>query len=407
MGNVYAIKEETLTAIADAIRGKTDSTNALTPSSMPAQIEAIKSGGGNIEPFNFLDGISNGNYLSYDYMFAFDGGFFLLKYLTDNHLIKNNVIYTAGCKYFFASKPDKTITSLPSIKVVAAPKNNSYLFLESMFAACLYIIDLSNIELAFYDKWSESSSYGTINSTTRMFLNCHWLRKLPRLTHSGKSSIGCSNYGMFQNCYSLREIPPEWINFIQGGDSYRTSIVQDGFSNCISLDEIVNVQPCPSETSTWTSNAFSGWISNCGRLKRLTFATQEDGSPFIRKWKSQSLGIPDGWIGTSIEHWYETYNTGITKDKKVTDAESYARLKNDPDWYTTDYRYSRFNHDSAVEMINSLPDTSAYLATQSGAVNTLKIRSDQALYTDEGSCGSLTEAEIAVATARGWTISFY
>ena len=404
MGNVYAIKEETLTAIADAIRGKTDSTDALTPSSMPAQIEAIKSGGGNIEPFNFLDCIFNDNYTATDSMFSNDSGFYLLKYLADNHLIKNNTIYTSSCNNLFARKIYYFMTSLPSMKVVAKSKKNSYMNMGNMFADCYHITDLSNIELEFY---KTEGSYGTIDTTSRMFSNCYKLRKLPRWINIAKCDIQCSNDYMFANCYSLREIPPEWINLIQGGDSYRYSILSSGFSNCMSLDEIVNLQPCPSETSTWQGNAFSGAFYNCGRLKRFTFAMQEDGSPFIRKWKSQSINIPDGWISTSYESYYTSYNTGITKDKKVTDAESYARLKNDPDWYTTDYRYSRFNHDSLVEMINSLPDTSAYLATQSGAVNTLKVRSDQALYTDEGSCGSLTEAEIAVATARGWTISFY
>lgn len=60
--------------------------------------------------------------------------------------------------------------------------------------------------------------------------------------------------------------------------------------------------------------------------------------------------------------------------------------------------YSLYNHDSAVETINSLPDCSGC------AAQTIKFR---------GSAGSaynkaintLTDEEIAVATAKNWTVA--
>ena len=97
-------------------------------------------------------------------------------------------------------------------------------------------------------------------------------------------------------------------------------------------------------------------------------------------------------------------DSGITADKKVTDDVSYQALKNDPDWYTTDIAYSRFNHDSAVRTINSLPDTSAYLAT-AGGTNTIKFKGEAGSATDGGAINTMTEEEIAVATAKGWTVS--
>ena len=67
--------------------------------------------------------------------------------------------------------------------------------------------------------------------------------------------------------------------------------------------------------------------------------------------------------------------------------------------------YSRYNHDSAVATINSLPDTSAYLAAN-GGTNTIKFKGAAGSATDGGAINTLTEEEIAVATAKGWTCSF-
>ena len=66
--------------------------------------------------------------------------------------------------------------------------------------------------------------------------------------------------------------------------------------------------------------------------------------------------------------------------------------------------YSRYNHDSAVETINSLPDTSEYLAS-AGGTNTIKFKGVAGMKTDGGAINTLTEEEIAVAAAKGWTVS--
>ena len=98
------------------------------------------------------------------------------------------------------------------------------------------------------------------------------------------------------------------------------------------------------------------------------------------------------------------YNSGITNDKRVNSQEDYERLKNDPDWFTGLVAYSRYNHNSAVETINSLPDTSAYIAAN-GGTNTIKFKGNAGSATDEGAINTLTEEEIAVAAAKGWTVS--
>lgn len=90
----------------------------------------------------------------------------------------------------------------------------------------------------------------------------------------------------------------------------------------------------------------------------------------------------------------------------IYNEETYAALKNDPDAFCiantsnsstyADYSYSRYNHNSAVNTINSLPDT-----TSSGGTNTIKFRGAAGAKTDGGAINTLTEAEIAVATAKG------
>ena len=69
--------------------------------------------------------------------------------------------------------------------------------------------------------------------------------------------------------------------------------------------------------------------------------------------------------------------------------------------YTITYYsdYSRYNHDSAVETLASLPDTHAY------GTNTIRFRGASGSATDGGAINTLTEAEIAVAASKGWTVT--
>ena len=95
------------------------------------------------------------------------------------------------------------------------------------------------------------------------------------------------------------------------------------------------------------------------------------------------------------------YNSGITADKKVTDGASYQALKDNPDWWTTDINYSRYNKTSAVETINTLPDLSG-----GAGGNTIKFKGAAGALTDGGAINTMTEEEIAVAAAKGWTVTF-
>lgn len=207
---------------------------------------------------------------------------------------------------------------------------------------------------------------------------------------------------MFNYCYSLRSVP---IILIKSGNPYiysSYSYFNSGFSYCYVLDELINL-PIPYTKATWTSNAFNSTFTYCNRLKNITFALK-DGVPYTVTWKSQVINLSD-YVGyTNNKSNILKYNSGITADKEVKDDASYQLLKNDPDWWTMDVNYSRYNHDSAVATINSLPDTSAYLAT-AGGTNTIKFNGQAGALTDGGAINTLTEEEIAVAAAKGWTVT--
>ena len=245
-----------------------------------------------------------------------------------------------------------------------------------------------------------------------MFNACRKLRTIPEdiadtwdwsYLEKQTSNYTGDQSNMFNNCFSLRSVPMNLIKSGNPNNNYSYSYFSSGFTYCCSLDELINL-PIPYTKAEWTDNAFSDTFSYCSRLKNITFKTNDDGTGITVKWKSQVIDL-SYYIGYAVyTNNILEYNSGITSKKRVIDATSYEALKNDPDWWTTDVNYSRYNHDSAVRTINSLPDTSAYLAT-AGGTNTIQFRGEAGALTDGGAINTLTESEIAVATAKGWTLS--
>ena len=244
-----------------------------------------------------------------------------------------------------------------------------------------------------------------------MFSTCKSLRYIPDnfcsdwdwsyLNNLTNSEYNGSEASMFQYCHSLRILP---IKLLENGNkkiSYSACAYYGMTNRCFSLDEIVDL-PNPHYNSTWTSNVFSSTITDCYRLKEFIFR-MPDGNPYVVNWKSQTMDFTR-YVGYAQSSSLLDYNSGITADKEVKDDATYQALKNDPDWFTLKVEYSRYNHDSAVNTINSLPDTSAYLAT-AGGTNTIKFKGASGSATDGGAINTLTEEEIAVATAKGWTVS--
>jgi hypothetical protein len=408
MAKVF-IEETTLSAIGDAIRSKTGKTALIDPAQMHTEIASITTGGGSdieVEPI----------VLTGDCTFACAGPMSSTYIELFGDTVSTSDIYQTTSMFY-----NSTLTEIPFELNI---RQNAAIPMDRMFEDCKNLKRVSDITISpgsyhtmaqmfskCYNLETAPYIYNAYpSSIMQMFNNCERLRSLPDDYFStwNFDRLKTYNYGnasyLFSWCRSLRKIPSSlFTNF---DDQMATSQTNRLYSNmcyaCHALDEIVKL---PVGSGKLTSNAFTSAFTDCNRLKRLTFATNEDGTPKAVNWKSQTIDLssnsePIGFAYITSDT-VTKYNSGITADKLVTDDATYQALKNDPDWYTDKIEYSRYNHDSAVETINSLPDT-----TSSGGTNTIKFKGAAGSLTDGGAINTLTEAEIAVATAKGWTVTF-
>ena len=371
-----------LSAIGDAIREKTGGTDLLTLDQMPAEIASITTGsGGEIEPI-----VLSGNC---DYACA---GNLSAKIFDKITITTNNI---ESMNHMFYKNPAERIPF----------EINIHPDIVNLMATDIFH-DMNNlIELPTINGFKEF--YNIYN----LFNSCYRLRNIPDdfSANWDWTKLHTYQYGnisyLFTNCHSLRHIPENFLSNLWGIQYYNSNtLFYYGFNSCYVLDELIGLK---TNNITYTSNSFYNAFQNCHRLKDVIFAL-ENNAPAVRKYKNQNIelgGNMVGGLGYSISPSRITgYNSGITADKRVKDDTTYQALKDDPDYWTTDIKYSRYNHDSAVRTINSLPDTSAYLAT-AGGTNTIKFSGNSGALTDGGAINTLTEEEIAVATAKGWTVS--
>lgn len=355
-------------------------------------------------------------------------------------------VITGSCDHrFYGGKWDWFIEQYANKITTKSITNASYMFYGSNIseipfeinfdtdgADCDFMFGLTNqlqsvpsINFKQFDKYKVDSSLfqgcyakeiGTIrflfpSNISKIFYMCSYLRELPEFVSLKMTYIQTNKHSysseMFYGCYSLRSIPENFLKSFYGiWETPYGCFLYNAFYQCASLDEIKGLIP---KTGTTTGNIFGYTFQYCCRVKNITFALQDDGTPYAVNWKNQVMNLTTslGWAPSSTtgKGYILNYNSGITDDKEVTDDATYQALKNDPDWFTCDSTYSRYNHDSAVATINSLPDTSAYLAT-AGGTNTIKFNGAAGSATDGGAINTLTEAEVAVAAAKGWTCSY-
>lgn len=270
-----------------------------------------------------------------------------------------------------------------------------------------------------------------ITSISNMFSDCKNLTDTEIksfLSHFNFSEINKASFEyVFSDCSSVRNINSilaqlhaQCKDFV-GGSVYMQSLC---CRTCVA-DELVGL-PVPGGDVAYnlqkvpSSVILDNILDSANRAKRITFATKTDGTPCIVKWAGKTLSLNTDVGYTTTEYFILNQSSvhGITQEKRVSDAATYEALKNDPDYYvynnskqTYDGKqvyigvlYSRYNHTSAVETINSLPDCSAYCA-EKNSTNTIKFKKYSGALTDGGGINTLTAEEIAVATNKGWTVS--
>lgn len=373
----YAIDEKTLRDISDAIRAKTDEAGPISGADIASKIASIKR-----VPQSALEITGDCSYR------FFKNGFNWFINEHGSHVTTHDI---SNCESMF-----ENANELKEIPFDINCKSDTSMLMHAIFMGCR--------ELETIPKITGCKP----SSMSNMFTNCVKLRELPEdiADWFDWSAIESSTH-MFYNCQSLRKIPMSFLEH-QNLTPYSTGLtyLRQSFYNCASLDELVGL-PIPFTnnitSSLWASDSFAG----CGRLKNLTFALDPNtNAPYIKKWSAQTLYLQAVGVTSALSVFDPTRNTsGITTDTLVNSLATYNKLKDNPDWWTNVSTYSRYNHDSAVATINSLPDTSAFVSAGNTA-NTIFFKGDAGSGTTGGAINTLKDSEIAVATAKGWTVSF-
>lgn len=393
MSKVF-IEESSLTAIGDAVRAKTGSSDLLVvPDGMVSAISSIETGGGG-------------------------GGYF-----TDDDLTFTN----ANCAHMFGGDKWATILEKEKNRIkINNPKSLDY-FLQHCTGE-----DYSFITITGTDNMGACSFTGFAS-------NARNLKKLPTIKNLYVNGNQCSimldscteltedelikfydnirfsdspmqNGNLFVNLYTIRNINRVFPYIKKAFAEYTKYFnYSNMFSNCYSLDEIKGILIFENNDAT-TSNRMGNIFNSCYRVKDIEFEKNEDGTAKIAKWKSQTidLSIYVGYSFDDLAQRISSYNscsiTAADKAPTTNINEFNSFIESNPNWWTDKLAYSRYNHDSAVNTINSLPDTSAYLAS-AGGTNTIKFKGESGSATNGGAINTLTEEEIAVATAKGWTVT--
>lgn len=366
-----------LSAIGDAIREKTGKDDLLTLDQMPTEIQAIETGGGDLPE----EGLTiTGNCKYRFYLGKWD--WFINAY--GNKITAENI--TNMNSMFYGSQ----VEEIP-FELNGTP--SSSIELVEMFSACKYLKSIPKINNI------------KPGGMSKMFQQCCSLKEIPddidaNWDWSYVESNTFSRPAIFYECYSLRKYPNSLLNHGKPSTSYSSSIYMNLFNNCASLDEIIDLPMIYTE-SAWASDGFSSCVSGCGRLKNFTFALQEDGNPYSMNWRNQTLDFSSyvGYVKTTS--YILNYNSGITEATRIIDDESYQLLKDHPDSWTTDVAYSRYNKESAIRTIASLPDCSAASGT-----NTIKFKGPAGSKTDGGAINTLDNSQLAIATAKKWTVAY-
>lgn len=272
----------------------------------------------------------------------------------------------------------QNLTSVPTITA----SSTVYAYIMGMFNGCSNLTSIGADSFNWLMAFGERISYSNINSYP----------------------------GIFSGCSRLRTIDKDFWGKLQGSGTRnitRTYIyLVNAVSSCFVLDEfnyphLAGVNIADQDKG----NIFTGTFNRCFRLKTINLNVNGGTYDNAIYTNTNDLTAQQPTIDLTnyvgyAESWVNLANYGIPEGKEVTDATTYAELKNDLDWWTKDIAYSRYNHDSAVVTLNSLPSFKA-----SNGIGLIKFKGTAGSATDGGAINTLTDAEIAVATAKGWTVT--
>ena len=372
----YLIKDTTLTNIADAIRAKKSSTDTYTPAEMATAISSIETGGG-------------GGPTADDLTFTGD--------LT---------------KFNYYGRMSKLIKKYGSLMSFNSVNDLSYAFkgndpLNSDFSN--WTIDLYKCKLEeCFASHSSITGFpkfqGTVTNLQNLFRSSDTLKVIPDDLFSAGTEFICNDYeqkynGIFSDCYSLKKVPLWFGNmtFTVNKDfnySSYSSVYYNTFLGCRNLKELIlPIFPAPAKLK---SNCFIGIFENVHLMRKFIFAPPPAGNEAVL-WTKQTINLAD---------WQTGYDPSASGSKVIYDDETYNLYKNDPDAVAKTLEYSFYNHDSALETIRSLPYAQMVDISHDQLGNVIKFYGKSGEKTDGGAINTLTTEEIAIATNKGWTVSY-
>ena len=373
----YLIKDTTLTNIADAIRAKKSSTDTYTPAEMATAISSIETGGGGgptAEDLTFTGDLTKFNY-----------------YGRMSKLIKKY-----GSLMSF-----NDVTNLESAFMGNDPLNSDYSNWTINLSKCILLkCFMSHDTITGFPKFQ-----GTVISLNSLFWLGDSIESIPDDLFSAVTEFSYkeaeSDYsGIFSGCKALKKVPLWFGNMTfttkAGSITSYSSVYYNTFFNCYKLKELIlPIIPSPANLN---SNCFYNTFTNVRSMRKFVFAPPPAGNEAVL-WTHQTINLADTNCGYSSSAVQMTGNI-------ISDDETYNLYKNDPDAWADKLEYSFYNHNSALETIRSLPYAQFFDTPQSSLQNVIRFYGKSGEKTDGGAINTLTTEEIAIATNKGWTVSF-
>ena len=383
---VKLINESSLVAIGDAIRAKNGSNSTYSPAEMATAISNISTGQ-TVEtlPSSFLNLTGNIQEL-------FQGvyGKKMIRYASSGQITTTNIEDITDMFANISIYGDAAYTALSHFILNFKDGSNSLSY-NGYWNAARAFQNADHLEYLPTFNFNNTGFYNCQN----MFQGCYQLKSVDQFMNNGLFLNNTQGiyWAMFQNCQNLRRIP-HLEKLGSQISSYSSHFYNTGLQNCFKLEEALNIPVDNVPLSH--ANTFRSFVANNFTLSRFTFVSTAGTTGLTAQWKSFTLDL-----STYVGYWslsYNAQNEALNDNIPfVNSAETYQQYKNGV-YYTHDVAYSRYNHTSAVETINSLPDCSG-----TGTCY-IKFKGDSGSGTDGGAISNLTSAEIAVATAKGWTV---
>lgn len=218
---------------------------------------------------------------------------------------------------------------------------------------------------------------------------------------------------IFEGCYYLTSIPDNFLAEVMyqttnRGATYGARTISSGmFQGCKSLQNIIGMPYEGLNTNTMTSDMFGDSFQDCFSLRHLTFY-KPNGNVGTMNAVNQTINLAQR-IGYNAYAETQAQLQERTDDNQAyfmdSDADYLAHISDTHAYGGSNIKYSTYNRQSAVETINSLPDTTAAIAAK-GGTNTIQFSANAGNVGDDTYyMSALSPEEIAVATAKGWTVS--